>query len=169
MDDAVKKGATIICGGGANVKDNYIEPTLLTDVTEDMDIMQEEVFGPVMCVVGYKERAEVLDIIKPRTNSLALYIYSTNDANIEYFLENTSSGSAVVNNNCIQSGTNPRLPFGGVGNSGMGRIGGYEGFKTMSNERSVVHQPLDKFRDFLIQLPPYSERYSGLIMKGIKK
>ena len=75
----------------------------------------------------------------------------------------------MVNNNCIQSGTNPRLPFGGVGNSGMGRIGGYEGFKTMSNERSIVHQPLDKFRDFLIQLPPYSERYSGLIMKGIKK
>jgi aldehyde dehydrogenase (NAD+) len=169
IDDAVKKGAKVISGGNANFKDNYIEPTLLTDVTEDMDIMQEEVFGPVMCVVGYNDRAEVLDIIKPRTNSLALYIYSTNDSNIEYFLENTSSGSAVVNNNCIQSGTNPRLPFGGVGNSGMGRIGGYEGFKTMSNERSVVHQPLDKFRDFLIQLPPYSDRYAGLIMKGIKK
>lgn len=168
IDDAIKKGAKVICGGNANIKDNYIEPTLLTDVSEDMTIMQEEVFGPVMCVLGYKTREEVLELIKPRTNSLALYIYSTDDANIEYFLENTSSGSAVVNNNCIQSGTNPRLPFGGVGNSGMGRIGGYEGFKTMSNERSVVHQPLDKFRDFLIQLPPYSERYSGLIMKGIK-
>ena len=169
MDDALKKGATLVSGGGVNVKDNYIEPTVLTDVTEDMEIMHEEVFGPVMCVLSYKNREEVLSHIAPRTNSLALYIYSTNDANIEYFLENTSSGSAVVNNNCIQSGTNPRLPFGGVGNSGMGRIGGYEGFRTMSNERSVVHQPLDKFRDFLIQLPPYSERYSGLIMKGIKK
>ncbi|MEP3890619.1 MAG: aldehyde dehydrogenase family protein [Hellea sp.] len=169
IDDAVKKGATVICGGNANVKDNYIEPTLLTDVTEEMDIMGEEVFGPVMCVLGYETREDVLSLIKPRTNSLALYIYSTNDENIEYFLANTSSGSAVVNNNCIQSGTNPRLPFGGVGNSGMGRIGGYEGFKTMSNERSVVHQPLDKFRDFLIMLPPYSERYSGMIMKGIKK
>ncbi len=169
MDDALKKGATLVSGGGVNVKDNYIEPTVLTDVTEDMEIMHEEVFGPVMCVLSYKNREEVLSHIAPRTNSLALYIYSTNKDNVEYFLDNTSSGSAVVNNNCIQSGTNPRLPFGGVGNSGMGRIGGYEGFRTMSNERSVVHQPLDKFRDFLIQLPPYSERYSGLIMKGIKK
>jgi len=169
LDDAVKKGATVVSGGGVNIKDNYIEPTILTDVSEDMEIMQEEVFGPILCVIGYKTREEVLELIAPRTNSLALYIYSTNDDNIEYFLENTSSGSAVVNNNCIQSGTNPRLPFGGVGNSGMGRIGGYEGFKTMSNERSVVHQPLDKFRDFLIQLPPYSDRYAGLIMKGIKK
>lgn len=169
IDDAVKKGATVICGGNSNIADNYIEPTLLTDVTEDMDIMREEVFGPVMCVVGYKDRQEVLDIIEPRRNPLALYIYSTDQNATEYFLENTSSGSAVVNNNCIQSGTNPRLPFGGIGNSGMGRIGGYEGFKTMSNERSVVHQPLDKFRDFLVQMPPYSDRYKGLIMKGIKK
>ena len=169
LDDALKKGATLVSGGGANIKDNYIEPTILTDVTEDMDIMKEEVFGPILCVMGYKNREKVLELIAPRTNSLALYIYSTNDNNIEYFLENTSSGSAVVNNNCVQAGTNPRLAMGGIGNSGMGRIGGFEGFKTMSNERAVMHQPLDKFRDFLIQLPPYSDRYAGLIMKGIKK
>ncbi|NNC39021.1 MAG: aldehyde dehydrogenase family protein [Hyphomonadaceae bacterium] len=169
LDDAVKKGATIVSGGTVNLKDCYVEPTILTDVTEDMNIMQEEVFGPILCVVGYQNREDVLKHIAPRTNSLALYIYSTNDSNIEYFLNNTSSGSAVVNNNCIQSGTNPRLPFGGIGASGMGRIGGYEGFRSMSNERSVVHQPLDKFRDFLIQLPPYSDRYAGLIMKGVKK
>lgn len=169
IDDALKKGATLVCGGNVNIADNYVEPTVLTDVTEDMEIMREEVFGPVMCVLSYKNREEVLSHIAPRTNSLALYIYSTNKDNIEYFLDTTSSGSAVVNNNCIQSGTNPRLPFGGIGASGMGRIGGYEGFRSMSNERSVVHQPLDKFRDFLIMLPPYSDRYSGLIMKGIKK
>jgi len=169
IDDALKKGAKLICGGESNIEDNYIEPTVLTDVTEDMTIMQEEVFGPVLCVVGYNHPEDVLDLIKPRANPLALYIYSTDQNAIEYFLNNTSSGSAVVNNNCIQSGTNPRLPFGGVGTSGMGRIGGYEGFKTMSNERSIVHQPLDRFRDFLIQLPPYSDRYSGLIMKGLKK
>jgi len=169
MDDAMTKGATLVSGGSVNVEDNYVEPTIITDVTEDMAIMQEEVFGPVLCVLGYSNREQVLSHIAPRTNSLALYIYSTNDDNIEYFLNNTSSGSAVVNNNCIQSGTNPRLPFGGIGASGMGRIGGYEGFRSMSNERSIVHQPLDKFRDFLIQLPPYSDRYAGLIMKGIKK
>lgn len=169
LDDAVKKGATVVSGGNVNIKDCYVEPTILTDVTEDMNIMQEEVCSPVLCVVGYKNRKEVLKHISPRPNSLALYIYSTCDENIEYFLANTSSGSAVVNNYCIQSGTNPRLPFGGIGASGMGRIGGYEGFRSMSIERSVVHQPLDRFRDLLIMLPPYSKRYEGLIMKGIKK
>lgn len=168
IDDALKKGATLVCGGGSNARNRYIEPTVLTDVTEAMDIMNEEVFGPVMCVLSYEKREEVLEIIERRPGPLALYIYSTNDDAIQYFLTNTSSGSAVVNNNCIQSGTNPRLPFGGVGSSGMGRVGGYEGFKSMSNERSVVHQPLDRFRDFLIQLPPYSERYNNIIMKALK-
>ena len=168
VDDAIKKGATVVCGGGSDIKDRYIEPTVLTDVTEDMEIMKEEVFGPVLCVVGYQNREEVLEHIKPRRNPLAMYIYSTNDNNIDYFLKNTSSGSAVVNNNCVQAGTNPRLPMGGIGSSGMGRIGGFEGFKTMSNERAVVHQPLDRFRDFLIQMPPYSERYNNIIMKALK-
>lgn len=169
LDDAVQKGATIVTGGTVDISDCYVEPTVLTDVTEEMDIMTEEVFGPIMCVVPFKTREEVLDHISPRRNPLALYIYSTNDDNIDYFLNNTSSGSAVVNNNCIQSGTNPRLPFGGIGSSGMGRIGGYEGFRSMSNERSVVHQPLGKFKDILMQLPPYSDRYSNLIMKAISK
>lgn len=169
VDDAVKKGAEVVFGGGADKADRYIEPTVLTNMSEDMEIMNEEVFGPVLSVVGYQNRSEVLDIINRRPTPLALYVYSTNKENIDFFLENSTSGSAVVNNNCIQSGTNPNLPFGGVGTSGMGRIGGYEGFKNMSNGRSVVHQPLDRFRDFLVQLPPYSKRYSSLIMKGLRK
>ena len=168
VDNALEKGATLVCGGGSDVTDRYIEPTVLTDMSEDMDIMKEEVFGPVLSVVTYNRREEVLEIINRRPSPLALYIYSTDDNAIDYFLTNTSSGSAVVNNNCIQSGTNPRLAFGGVGSSGMGRIGGFEGFRSMSNERSVVHQPLDRFRDMLIMLPPYSERYNNLIMKALK-
>ncbi len=168
IKDAKDKGARIVFGGGGNKKDCYIEPTILTNVSEDMAVMQEEVFGPVMAVMPYSKREEVLDLIAPRANPLALYIYSQNDDNIEYFLTNTSSGSAVVNNNCVQAGTNPNLPFGGTGASGMGRSGGFEGFKEMSNARSVVHQPLDRFRDFLIMLPPYSDKYKNLIMKGLK-
>lgn len=169
IDDAVAKGATVVCGGGSDAADKYIEPTVLTDVSEDMRVMQEEVFGPVLAIIPYKTRQDVLDLIAKRPSPLALYIYSTDKAAQEFFLTNTSSGSAVVNNNCIQSGTNPRLPFGGVGASGMGRIGGFKGFQEMSNARSVVHQPLDKFRDFLIQLPPYSDKYTNIIMKAISK
>ncbi len=168
ISDAVDKGAKVVCGGASNPADRYIEPTVLTNVSEDMNIMREEVFGPVMCVIPYKEREEVLDIISKRPDPLASYIYSTDKEAIEYFLTNTSSGSAVVNNNCVQSGTNPNLPFGGVGASGMGRIGGFRGFQEMSNARSIVHQPLDKLRDMLIMLPPYSDRYKSLIMKGTK-
>ena len=168
IDDALAKGATLVCGGGSDAADRFIEPTVLTDMTEDMKIMQEEVFGPVLSVLPFSTRQEVLDSIERRPTPLALYIYAKDNDFTEFFLNNTSSGSAVVNNNCIQSGTNPRLPFGGVGTSGMGRVGGYEGFKSMSNERSVVHQPLDRFRDILMQLPPYSERYSNLIMKALK-
>lgn len=166
--DAAKKGAKIVSGGKANVEDRYIEPTILSDVTEDMDVMNEEVFGPVMAVMPYKNREEVIEIIQKRPDPLALYIYSKNDDAVEYFLTNTSSGSAVVNNNCVQAGTNPNLPFGGVGASGMGRSGGFEGFKEMSNARSIVHQPLDRFRDFLIMLPPYTDRYNKIIMKALK-
>ncbi len=168
IKDAVKKGATIVTGGKADAKDRYIEPTVLTDMTEDMDIMNEEVFGPVMAVLPYKTREQALEIISHRPNPLAMYIYSKDDEAIEYFLTNTSSGSAVVNNNCVQAGTNPNLPFGGVGASGMGRSGGFEGFKEMSNARSIMHQPLDRFRDILMMLPPYSEKYQNLIMKGLK-
>ena len=168
VKDAVKKGATVVMGGNGNVKDRYIEPTVLTDMSEDMNIMNEEVFGPVMAVLPYSKREDVLEIIAKRPQPLALYIYSTDNTAIEYFLTNTSSGSAVVNNNCVQAGTNPNLPFGGVGASGMGRSGGFEGFKEMSNARSIVHQPLDRFRDFLIMLPPYSDKYKNLIMKGLK-
>lgn len=169
IEDAVKKGAKLVCGGTADVKTRYVEPTVLTNVSEEMKVMKEEVFGPVLTVSPYKNREEVLESISHRPNPLALYIYSQDDNNVEYFLTNTSSGSAVVNNNCIQAGTNPNLPFGGVGASGMGRAGGFEGFKDMSNSRAVVHQPLDRFRDFLIMLPPYSDRYKNIVMKAIKK
>ena len=168
IKDAVDKGANIAFGGNSNDTNRYIEPTVLTGVSEDMDVMNEEVFGPVMAIMPFNNREEVIGIIAKRPNPLALYIYSKNDEAVEYFLTNTSSGSAVVNNNCVQAGTNPNLPFGGVGASGMGRSGGFEGFKEMSNARSIVHQPLDRFRDFLIQLPPYSDKYRNIIMKAIK-
>lgn len=168
VEDAVKKGAKIVFGGGSDLEERYIEPTVLSNMSEDMDIMQEEVFGPVLSLMTYKDKEEVPAIIEKRANPLALYVYSTNKDNIEYFLTNTSSGSAVVNNNCIQAGGNPNLPFGGVGASGMGRAGGFRGFMEMSNERSVVHQPLDRFRDFMMQLPPYSDKYVNMVMKGIK-
>ena len=87
-------------------------------------------------------------------------------AAIDWFLAHTSAGSTVINHNLIQSGTNPRLPFGGVGPSGTGRIGGEAGFREFSNARSVVEQPLGLL-DTTFNFPPYSKTYRKLVEKAL--
>jgi aldehyde dehydrogenase (NAD+) len=167
LQDARDKGASFVFGGQTRAEDRFVAPTILTQVSEDMLIMQEEIFAPVLPVIPFSDQREALAIIGRRTKPLALYIYARNRAAIDFFLGHTSAGSTVVNHNLIQSGTNPRLPFGGVNHSGIGRIGGEEGFKEMSNARSVVEQPLG-FLDLTFNLPPYSKTYRKLIEKAIK-
>jgi aldehyde dehydrogenase (NAD+) len=167
LEDARDKGATVAFGGETRAEDRFVAPTILTQVSEDMLIMQEEIFAPVLPVIPFSDRREALAIIGRRTKPLALYIYAKDRGAIDFFLAHTSAGSTVVNHNLIQSGTNPRLPFGGVNHSGIGRIGGEEGFKEMSNARSVVEQPLG-FLDLTFNLPPYSKTYRKLIEKAIK-
>ena len=118
-------------------------------------------------MIPFRERTEALEIIARRTKPLALYIYAKDRGAIDYFLAHTTAGSTVVNHNLIQSGTNPRLPFGGVNHSGIGRIGGEQGFREMSNARSVVEQPLGLL-DLTFNLPPYSKTYRKLIEKALK-
>ena len=167
LEDARAKGAQFALGGETRAADRFVAPTVLTNVTEDMHVMQEEIFAPILPVIPFRERAEALAIIKRRTKPLALYIYARERAAIDYFLAHTTAGSTVVNHNLIQSGTNPRLPFGGVNHSGIGRIGGERGFMEMSNPRSVVEQPLGLL-DLTFNLPPYSKTYRKLIEKALK-
>ncbi len=167
LEDARAKGATFVFGGQTRAADRFVAPTVLTGVTEDMAIMQEEIFAPVLPVIPFKDRSEALEVIGRRTKPLALYIYARERAAIDFFLAHTSAGSTVVNHNLIQSGTNPRLPFGGVNHSGIGRVGGETGFMEMSNPRSVVEQPLG-FLDLTFNLPPYSKTYRKLIEKALK-
>lgn len=167
LQDARAKGAHFALGGQTHAADRFVAPTVVTNVTEEMLLMQEEIFAPVLPVIPYRERAEALEIIARRTKPLALYIYARERAVIDYFLAHTTAGSTVVNHNLIQSGTNPRLPFGGVNHSGIGRIGGEQGFMEMSNPRSVVEQPLGLL-DLTFNLPPYSKTYRKLIEKALK-
>ena len=167
LQDARDKGARFAFGGETRAADRFVAPTVLTGVSEDMLIMQEEIFAPVLPVVSYSDRREALAIIERRTKPLALYIYARDRGAIDYFLAHTSAGSTVVNHNLIQSGTNPRLPFGGVNHSGIGRVGGETGFMEMSNPRSVVEQPLGLL-DLTFNLPPYSKTYRKLIEKALK-
>jgi aldehyde dehydrogenase (NAD+) len=167
LSDAREKGAQVVCGGETRAEDRYVAPTVLTGVTEDMLLMQEEIFAPILPVLRYRERSEALEIIHRRTKPLALYIYAKDRSAIDYFLQHTSAGSTVVNHNLIQSGTNPRLPFGGVNHSGIGRLGGEQGFIEFSNARSVVEQPLG-WLDLTFNLPPYSKTYRRMIESALK-
>ena len=139
FDDAVSKGATIAVGGVLEAADRTIHPTLLTDVTPDMLIMQEEIFGPIVPVMTYRTLNDVVAFVSERAKPLALYIYSNTPANIDRILNRTSSGGVTINGFFSHYLEN-QLPFGGVNQSGTGSYHGVFGFRAFSHERAVYVQ-----------------------------
>lgn len=138
FDDAVAKGAKVEVGGVLEAADRTVHPTLLTDVTPDMSIMQEEVFAPVLPVLTYSNMDEVIDFIASRPKPLALYLYSENQENIDRVLTRTSSGGVTVNG-VFSHYLENQLPFGGVNESGTGSYHGVFGFRAFSHERAIYH------------------------------
>src|SRR5262245_45003110 len=139
FDDAVAKGAKVAVGGTLEQADRTIHPTLLTDVTPDMQIMQEEIFAPIVPVVTYRNLDAVIGHISGRAKPLALYIYSNDQKNIDKILSKTSSGGVTINGFFSHYLEN-QLPFGGVNQSGMGSYHGVFGFRAFSHERSIYVQ-----------------------------
>lgn len=139
FEDAVARGAKVAVGGTLEEADRTVHPTMLTDVTPDMQIMQEEIFAPIVPVVTYKNLDEVIGHISTRGKPLALYIYSNNRNNIDKVLERTSSGGVTINGFFSHYLEN-QLPFGGVNQSGMGSYHGIFGFKAFSHERAIYVQ-----------------------------
>ena len=136
FDDAIAKGAKVAVGGTLEAADRTIHPTLLTDVTPDMQIMQEEIFAPIVPVVTYQSLDEVIGHISGRAKPLALYIYSNDKSNVDRILSRTSSGGVTINGFFSHYLEN-QLPFGGVNQSGMGSYHGVFGFKAFSHERAI--------------------------------
>jgi aldehyde dehydrogenase (NAD+) len=136
FDDAVAKGAKVAVGGTLEQADRTIHPTMLTDVTPDMQIMQEEIFAPIVPVLTYKNIDEVIEHISGRGKPLALYIFSNDRNNIDKVLSRTSSGGVTINGFFSHYLEN-QLPFGGVNQSGMGSYHGVYGFKAFSHERAI--------------------------------
>ena len=137
LDDANVRGARTLVGGGAVGGTCFIQPTLLDTIAADARIMDEEIFGPLLPVIGYSQIDEVIASVNAGPKPLALYIYSQNDANIDKVLARTASGGACVNHSLMQF-LHGNLPFGGVNNSGIGNAHGHYGFRTFSHERGVV-------------------------------
>jgi aldehyde dehydrogenase (NAD+) len=139
FDDAVAQGATVAAGGELDATDLTVHPTMLTDVTPQMKILQEEIFAPVLPVMTYDTLDQAIDYIAARDKPLALYIYSNDAANVQKILSRTSSGGVTVNG-VFSHYLENQLPFGGVNQSGTGSYHGYFGFKAFSHERAVyVH------------------------------
>ena len=139
FDEAVAKGARVAVGGTLEPGDRTIHPTLLTNVTPDMQILQEEIFAPIVPLVTYRDLDEVIGHITRGGKPLALYIYSDDPGTIEKILTRTSSGGVTINgffSHYLES----RLPFGGVNQSGMGSYHGVFGFKAFSHERAIYVQ-----------------------------
>jgi aldehyde dehydrogenase (NAD+) len=162
-DDAISKGAKVETGGVFEENDHTIHPTILTNVSKDSLIMEEEIFGPLFPIITYKNIDEVTQYINSKDKPLALYIFSSKNKNINKILKETTAGGSCVNDVMIHF-TNPNIPFGGVNTSGIGNAHGFFGFKAFSHERSVMYQSaLSDFNS--IVHPPYS----GLIKKlGLK-
>ena len=141
IEDAAEHGATILAGGERDEAQKFIAPTLLTGAGEDAAIMREEIFGPVLPVLSYQDLAEPIAAINARPKPLALYVYAKNFARVERMLRETSAGGSCVNASNIQF-SHDNLPFGGIGNSGLGNAHGFYGFRAFSHERAVLE---DKF------------------------
>lgn len=139
IDDAIEKGATVEAGAKFDEKENFIAPTVLTNVSKDAKILEEEIFGPVLPVLKYNSIEEAFQIINEKEKPLALYIFSSSNRNIEKVLKNTTAGGTAINDTLIHC-SHPNLPFGGVNNSGIGSGHGYFSFKEFSHERAVMKQ-----------------------------
>jgi len=148
---AYLKDGNIVAGGKYDSKERYIEPTLLDNVNEDSPVMQEEIFGPIFPILEFQNRSEVVDFITEREKPLALY-YFGNEKNGWDMIRKTSSGGACINDTIMHIG-NDRLPFGGVGNSGMGHYHGRESFNAFSHQRSIVATPT--WTDLPFRYMPY--------------
>ena len=132
-------GADVVFGGEYDKSERFITPTIIDNVALDSPIMQEEIFGPIFPVVTFETTEEAVRFVTEREKPLALY-YFGDDKSAKYVLKHTSSGGACVNDTIMHI-ANEKLPFGGVGNSGMSSYHGRESFEVFSHRRAVVTTP----------------------------
>jgi aldehyde dehydrogenase (NAD+) len=148
------KNGQIVTGGITDVNLRYVSPTIIKDVKPGDPIMKEEIFGPLLPVIDFENFDEVYGIIEQNPKPLSTYIFTRNNKLVHEFLRRTQSGTVAVNDTVVQIAS-PYLPYGGVGNSGMGRYHGKASFYTFSNRRSVIAK--SNLLDMKLRYPPYSK------------
>ncbi|KAG0022269.1 aldehyde dehydrogenase 3, member A2 [Podila clonocystis] len=133
----VKQQNTVVYGGRSDASQRFIEPTIVTGVTLKDEIMQDEIFGPILPIVDCDNLQDAIDIINQNEHPLALYVFSDNKAEVEKVIRETRSGGVTVNQLATHF-YNHNLPFGGVGNSGIGNYHGKFSIDTFSHKRAVM-------------------------------
>ncbi|MGB0885547.1 MAG: aldehyde dehydrogenase family protein [Chitinophagales bacterium] len=161
LNEAVSNEANVEFGGDFDENDNYISPTLVSNVSKDDEIMQEEIFGPILPLIPFDNIEDAIAKINDKEKPLALYVFSKKSKNINKVLQETSSGGVCINDTLLHI-LNPNLPFGGVNNSGIGKSHGIWGFKDFSNERGILKQHLP-FSAAKLLYPPYTKMSKFLI------
>jgi aldehyde dehydrogenase (NAD+) len=161
LNDAIRRGATEIALGSKNDAACFMAPVLLTHVPADAAVLEEEIFGPVLPILTFSNRDEVVNFVCRRPKPLALYIFSERREFREYILSRTSAGGVCINE-CLLQFTHPNLPFGGVNNSGQGKSHGYYGFLAFSNEKPVLRQKNGWAGPYLLH-PPYTKGMKRIV------
>ncbi|HFN8396482.1 TPA: aldehyde dehydrogenase [Staphylococcus aureus] len=146
----------IVFGGHSDEDERYIEPTLLDHVTNDSAIMQEEIFGPILPILTYQSLDEAIAFIHQRPKPLSLYLFSEDENATQRVINELSFGSGAINDTLMHL-ANPKLPFGGVGASGMGRYHGKYSFDTFTHEKSYIFKSTRL--ESGVHLPPYKGKF----------
>jgi aldehyde dehydrogenase (NAD+) len=166
LDDALEKGGKIEFGGKYEPASKYFEPTLLSDVKEDMVVFHEEIFGPILPIITYTDLTQAIDLINSKPKPLALYFFGTNSNHSSRVMKETSSGNLVFND-CVIHFLHNQLPFGGVNNSGHGKAHGYHGFLAFSHEKGVLKQRIG-YNNVTLLRPPYGIKAKQIVSSLIK-
>ncbi len=146
----------IVFGGHSDEDERYIEPTLLDHVTSDSAIMQEEIFGPILPILTYQSLDEAIAFIHQRPKPLSLYLFSEDENATQRVINELSFGGGAINDTLMHL-ANPKLPFGGVGASGMGRYHGKYSFDTFTHEKSYIFKSTRL--ESGVHLPPYKGKF----------
>lgn len=165
LSELLKEG-DIIIGGTTKLDSLYIAPTVIDNISWNNKIMGEEIFGPILPVIEYEDLNKVISLLHAKPKSLALYFFSKNKSKQEKILKEVLSGGACIND-ALGHFTNNKLPFGGVGDSGMGAYHGKASFDTFSHRKSVLKRSF--FVDPQMKYPPYKTplKYLKKVLKFI--
>ncbi len=150
---AYLKDVQVIYGAEVDREQKYIQPSLVENITLDHPLMQEEIFGPILPILVYNTREELMEMLSHNPNPLSAYIFS-NDSQFEKFLLDSFLSGGVCINNVMVHLANPNLPFGGVSKSGMGAYHGKYSFDVFTHQRAVLKT--STWIDIPLRYPPFS-------------